>query len=81
MLKAFENEGIRFDDILIDRSLPGDNAPTRKPGLGMLGKYMQGDYDLANSWVIGDRPTDVELARNLGAKAIFFSTAPEYTDA
>ncbi len=73
MLKAFSNEGIQFDDILIDPSLPGENAPTRKPGLGLLGKYLQGDYDLSGSWVIGDRSTDVELARNLGAKAIFFS--------
>jgi imidazoleglycerol-phosphate dehydratase/histidinol-phosphatase len=73
MLKAFANEGIQFDDILIDRSLPGDNAPTRKPGLGMFGKYLAGDYNLAASWVIGDRSSDIELARNLGAKAIFFS--------
>ena len=70
MLKAFENEGITFDEILIDRSLPEDNAPTRKPRLGLLQHYLQGDYDLKNSWVIGDRYTDVELARNLGARAI-----------
>ena len=70
MLKAFENEGITFDEILIDRSLPEDNAPTRKPGLGLLQHYLQGDYDLKNSWVIGDRYSDVELARNLGARAI-----------
>ena len=70
MLKAFENEGITFDEILIDRSLPEDNAPTRKPRLGLLQHYLQGDYDLKNSWVIGDRYSDVELARNLGARAI-----------
>lgn len=73
MLKAFGNEEIVFNDILIDRSFPSDNAPTRKPKTGLLKKYMQGDYDLANSFVIGDRQTDVELAKNLGAKAILFS--------
>jgi imidazoleglycerol-phosphate dehydratase/histidinol-phosphatase len=78
MLKAFKNEDIVFNDILIDRSFPADNAPTRKPKTGLLSKYMQGDYDLSNSYVIGDRETDVELAKNLGAKAIFFS--PDITE-
>jgi imidazoleglycerol-phosphate dehydratase/histidinol-phosphatase len=78
MLKAFENEGIQFDDILIDRSLPEENAPTRKPGLGMLSKYMDGNYDLSRSWVIGDRATDVEMARNLGARAILLSSDPNH---
>jgi imidazoleglycerol-phosphate dehydratase/histidinol-phosphatase len=73
MLKAFENEGISFDDVLIDKSLPSDHAPTRKPRTGMLTRYLQGDYDLENSFVIGDRQTDVELARNLGCKAIWLS--------
>jgi imidazoleglycerol-phosphate dehydratase / histidinol-phosphatase len=73
MLKAFENEGITFDDILIDRSLPADHAPTRKPLTGLLTRYIRGDYDLKNSFVIGDRQTDVELARNLGSRAILFS--------
>lgn len=73
MLKAFENEGITFDDILIDRSFPEDNAPTRKPRTGMLGKYLSGEYDLPNSYVIGDRLTDVELAKNMGCKAIFLN--------
>ena len=68
VLKTLEGEGITFDDILIDRSFPEDNAPTRKPRTGMMGKYMTGDYDLANSFVIGDRATDVELAKNLGCK-------------
>jgi imidazoleglycerol-phosphate dehydratase/histidinol-phosphatase len=71
MLKALEGEGITFDDILIDRSLPTDGSPNRKPGTGMLTKYMNGDYDLAHSYVIGDRLTDVELAANLGAKSIW----------
>jgi len=71
MLKTLEGEGITFDDILIDRSFPEDNAPTRKPRTGLLGKYLSGEYDLQNSYVIGDRLTDVELAKNLGSKAIF----------
>lgn len=71
MLKTLEGEGIVFEDILIDKSFPEDNAPTRKPRTGMLGKYMTGDYDLESSFVIGDRQTDVELAKNLGCKAIF----------
>lgn len=72
-MKAFENEGVVFDAVKIDRSFPADNAPTRKPRTGMLTEYMKGDYDLANSFVIGDRITDVELAKNLGAKAIFIA--------
>ncbi|TKG91061.1 bifunctional histidinol-phosphatase/imidazoleglycerol-phosphate dehydratase HisB [Puteibacter caeruleilacunae] len=71
MLDAFKGEGIEFDDILIDRSFPEDNAPTRKPRTGMLTNYMNGSYDLSASYVLGDRITDVELAKNLGAKAIF----------
>lgn len=70
VMKTLEGEGITFDDVQIDRSFPEDHAPTRKPRTGMLGKYLTGDYDLANSWVIGDRATDVELAKNLGCKAI-----------
>jgi len=72
ILRAFENEGVLFDDIFIDRSFPEDNAPTRKPRTGMLTKYIDNpNYDLANSFVLGDRITDVALAKNLGAKAIF----------
>ncbi|MFH7001467.1 bifunctional histidinol-phosphatase/imidazoleglycerol-phosphate dehydratase HisB [Flavobacterium bizetiae] len=74
ILKAFENEGILFDEIFVDRSFPEDNAPTRKPRTGMLTKYLNNpEYDLANSFVLGDRLTDVELAKNLGAKAIFIN--------
>jgi len=73
ILKAFENEGITFDEIHIDRTLPEENAPTRKPGTALLQKYFSEEYDLPGSVVIGDRLTDVELAKNLGAKAIFFS--------
>ncbi|MCA1966754.1 MAG: bifunctional histidinol-phosphatase/imidazoleglycerol-phosphate dehydratase HisB [Flavobacterium sp.] len=72
ILKAFENEGITFDEIFIDKSFQEDNAPTRKPRTGMLTKYLNNsEYDLENSYVIGDRITDVELAKNLGSKAIF----------
>lgn len=71
VLKTFENEGITFDDIQIDRSFPEDNAPTRKPGTAMLTRYMDKQtYNLSESFVIGDRPSDVELAHNLGCKAI-----------
>ena len=72
MMKTLEGEGITFDDICIDRSFPEENAPTRKPRTGMLTKYIDNpSYDLAGSFVIGDRPTDVELAKNLGCRAIF----------
>ena len=72
VMKTLENEGITFDEVFIDRSFPEDNAPTRKPRTGMLGKYLNNpEYDLAGSFVIGDRYTDVELAKNLGCKAIY----------
>ena len=71
VMKTLENEGITFDEVFIDRSFPEDNAPTRKPRTGMLGKYIDNPaYDLKGSFVIGDRYTDVELAKNLGCKAI-----------
>ncbi|MGB0255094.1 MAG: bifunctional histidinol-phosphatase/imidazoleglycerol-phosphate dehydratase HisB [Flavobacteriaceae bacterium] len=72
MLTALKNEGIVFDEIFIDKSLPADNAPTRKPKTGMLTKYLENpDYDLANSFVIGDRLSDMQLAQNLGSKGIW----------
>jgi imidazoleglycerol-phosphate dehydratase / histidinol-phosphatase len=74
MLKTFENEGVTFDAILLDRSMPEDNAPTRKPRTGMLTSYFSADYDLSGSFVLGDRLTDVELAKNLGCKAILFQS-------
>ncbi len=73
MLQAFTNEGIDFAAVHIDRSFPADMAPTRKPRTGLLTEYLEGDYDLANSFVLGDRLTDMELAKNLGAKGIFIS--------
>lgn len=77
MLRAFENEGVTFDDIIIDRTFEHENAPTRKPGTALLGRYTSGDYDLAGSYVIGDRMTDAMLARNLGAKAIMLRQPSE----
>lgn len=77
MLRTFGNEGVIFDDIIIDRTFESDNAPTRKPGTALLGKYMTGDYDLANSFVIGDRLTDVMLAKNLGCRAILLRERDE----
>ncbi|MDP4150749.1 MAG: bifunctional histidinol-phosphatase/imidazoleglycerol-phosphate dehydratase HisB [Bacteroidota bacterium] len=77
VMKSLENEGILFRDVYIDRSFPGDNKPTRKPGTGMLTAYLNhAGYDLANSYVIGDRITDVQLARNLGCKAIWLNNDP-----
>ncbi|MFD2998959.1 bifunctional histidinol-phosphatase/imidazoleglycerol-phosphate dehydratase HisB [Pontibacter toksunensis] len=75
MLEILESEGIKFDDILIDKSFEHEGLETRKPGIGMMKKYLAGQYDLANSYVIGDRQTDVKLAQNLGAKAIFIGDA------
>jgi len=74
MLKAFENEGVTFHKVHIDPSLPEQNSPDRKPGIGMLKEYFSKDYDLGGSFVIGDRASDIELAKNLGAKGIFFAT-------
>ena len=73
IIRAFENEGVNFTAVHVDRTFPHENAPTRKPGTGMLTKYFSADYDLANSFVIGDRITDVQLAKNLGAKAIWMN--------
>lgn len=71
ILDAFKNEGIEFDEILIDKSFPEENAPTRKPGIGMLNKYIYGNYNLVDSYVIGDRISDMQLAKNLGAQGIY----------
>ena len=74
IIEAFKNEGIIFSEILIDKSFPEDNAPTRKPRTGLLNKYIFGDYNLEESFVIGDRTTDIELALNLKAKGIFIGS-------
>ena len=73
MLDILKGEGITFDAIHIDRSFPKDNLPTRKPGTGMLTDYMTGNYDLAGSFVIGDRQTDAKLAENLGCRSLILS--------
>lgn len=74
MLSILESEGVRFSEMFIDRTLPEDNAPTRKPGTAMLVRYMAQGIDLENSYVIGDRLTDVEFAKNIGCNAIFFNS-------
>ena len=82
LLKTLEGEGITFDAIYIDRSMPQDNAPTRKPRTGMLTRYLNyEDYDLAGSFVIGDRATDVELACNLGCRAILLQPDKQLLEA
>lgn len=73
MLNTLSGEGVVFDDILIDRSFPEDNLPTRKPGTAMLTKYIKGDYDLSKCYVIGDRQTDAQLAENLGCSSLILS--------
>lgn len=73
MLSTLKSEGVEFDDVLIDRTFPEDNAPTRKPGTAMLSKYFSEEYDLTNSYVIGDRNTDAQLAANLGCKSCILS--------
>lgn len=73
MLRTLAGEGVLFDDMLIDRTFESDGAPTRKPRTGMFGRYTGGGYDLAASYVVGDRATDILLARNLGARGILFA--------
>lgn len=73
ILETFKNEGVVFKEVFIDRTFAADNAPTRKPNTGLLKQYFGDDYDLENSFVIGDRLTDMELAKNLGAKGIFIN--------
>lgn len=73
IIKSFANEGVIFEKIVIDKTFAKDNAPTRKPNTGLLTPYFSPVYDLENSFVIGDRLTDVELAKNLGAKGIFIN--------
>ncbi len=73
ILKSFENEGVIFDKVFLDRTFPRENANTRKPGTALLTDYFSDEYDLVNSFVIGDRLTDIELAKNLGSKGIFIN--------
>jgi imidazoleglycerol-phosphate dehydratase / histidinol-phosphatase len=77
VINSFKNEGVVFANELIDRSFPHENLPTRKPGIGMFTSYLNNpDYDIPNSFVIGDRITDVQLAKNLGCKAIWIKNDP-----
>jgi len=76
MLKTLKSEGVEFSAVHIDKSFDEDNLDTRKPGIGMLKEYLSGGYDLKNSYVIGDRPTDVKLAENLGCMSIQFTDKP-----
>ncbi len=73
LLRSFENEGVIFSEVFIDRTFAKDNAPTRKPNTGLLERFLTEEYDLAHSFVIGDRLTDMELAKNLGAKGVFIN--------
>ena len=77
MLRALEAEGITFGEQVIDRTFAADNQPTRKPGTALVKHYMTGDYDLANSYVVGDRLTDIQLAKNMGARGVWIATDPE----
>jgi imidazoleglycerol-phosphate dehydratase/histidinol-phosphatase len=73
MIETLENEGVIFTDVLIDRSFEADNSPNRKPALGMFSKYLKGGYDLKNSYVIGDRWSDAQLAANLKSRGIYIN--------
>lgn len=73
ILDTLKGEGVEFDDILIDNHFPEDNSPNRKPGLGMMGKYISGDYDMSECYVIGDRESDMQLAVNLGCKGLLLT--------
>ena len=78
LIKSFENEGIVFSNVFIDRTYPEDHADTRKPGTAMLTAYLDNpDYDLSASYVVGDRLTDMQLAKNLGVKGIFIDNNPD----
>jgi len=80
IITSFANEGVTFSDIIIDKSFPEENAPTRKPRLGLLYKYLNGTFNLKDSFVIGDRSTDMQLAKNLGAKGIFLNDKDSFDE-
>ena len=78
IMQALENEAIKFSEVLIDKTYPAENAPTRKPGTGLLTKYINSDdYDVENSFVIGDRITDMQLAKNLNCKGFWLNNDPD----
>lgn len=80
MMRILEGEGIHFADVFIDKSFAHEKLPTRKPGTGMLGKYLNGKYDLVNSVVVGDRYTDIQLAKNIGGKGILIGRSKDTFD-
>ncbi|MEM6801905.1 MAG: bifunctional histidinol-phosphatase/imidazoleglycerol-phosphate dehydratase HisB [Bacteroidota bacterium] len=80
MMALFEGEGISFDEVIIDRTYKAEGKPTRKPGTALLTHYMDGSYDLENSFVVGDRPSDIQLAKNLGAKGILIGRSVDELD-
>jgi imidazoleglycerol-phosphate dehydratase/histidinol-phosphatase len=80
MMQAFANEGIRFRSVHIDRTFKHENAPTRKPGTGLMTEYLSGSYDLAHSIVVGDRPSDILLAYNLEARGIMLGKSTDLQD-
>ncbi|RMG61286.1 MAG: bifunctional histidinol-phosphatase/imidazoleglycerol-phosphate dehydratase HisB [Bacteroidetes bacterium] len=80
MMEALAGEGITFDEVIIDRTFKHENKPTRKPGTGLLRHYLEGDFDLANSIVIGDRPSDIQLAYNLGGKGVMLGKSIDTQD-
>ena len=80
MLDSLAKAGVTFKEVLIDRSFAHEKKPTRKPGTGLVSHYMTGGWDLKNSFVVGDRLTDVELAKNLGCRGILLTTKPGQND-
>ncbi len=80
MLETLRGEGIEFDEVIIDRSFKHEGKPTRKPGTALLTHYLGGDYDLAHSYVVGDRPSDLQLAYNLGAKGLLLGQSSDAQD-
>lgn len=80
MMETLRGEGIEFDEVIIDRTFKHEGKPTRKPGTALLTHYLRGDYDLANSYVVGDRPSDVQLAYNLGAKGLLLGQSNDAQD-
>ena len=73
LLEVFESVGVHFEAVHVDKTFPEDNSPNRKPNIGMLKRYLNGDFDIENSFVIGDRVTDVEMAKNIGCRAIWLN--------
>lgn len=80
MVDVFASQGVHFDEICIDKTYAHENVPTRKPGIGLIGKYIHGDYDLARSFMVGDRYTDIQFARNFGGRGILIGRSLDTED-